>query len=160
MDGLEARQLYVEPFTLAMPAQHRLAKKKDVKVEDLKDETLLLLEDGHCLRDQALEVCKAAGAEESQEVRATSLNTLAQMVANGLGITLLPGMAVPVESAAAHNLVIRRFREPAPGRKIGLMWRASSPREKEFRLLGELIARVVDETAAQPSTARSVWTSR
>ncbi len=73
MDGLEARQLYEEPFALAVPAQHRLAKKKDVTVDDLKDETLLLLEDGHCLRDQALDVCSRVGVQEKQDFRATSL---------------------------------------------------------------------------------------
>lgn len=136
-------ELFEEAFLLAAPNDHELAASDIITEKCLTGRCVMLLEDGHCLRDQALEVCGAAGADESQEVRATSLNTLIQMVANGLGITLLPEMAVNAESAMAKNLAVRRFAEPVPKRKIGLMWRASSPREKEFRALGELIAKSV-----------------
>src|SRR5688500_13272440 len=112
MEGLEARQLYEEPFSLAVPAQHRLAKKKEVKVEDLKDETLLLLEDGHCLRDQALEVCSSVGVQEKQDFRATSLETLRQMVATGVGITLLPELASRNAYGSTRDVVLRPFVEP------------------------------------------------
>ena len=100
----------------------------------VETETVLLLEDGHCLRDQALAVCKRGGAIESIEVRATSLPTLVQMVAGGLGITLLP------ESAAAALVPPNGGVEvvelvPAPGRTLGLVWRTSSARLREFRLL-------------------------
>jgi LysR family hydrogen peroxide-inducible transcriptional activator len=87
MDGLESATLYDEPFTLAVPATHELAGKASARIGDLKDQTLLLLEDGHCLRDQALEVCSPAGVHESQDYRATSLETLRQMVAAGHGVT-------------------------------------------------------------------------
>ncbi len=113
MEGLEARQLYQEPFELAMPAQHRLAKKKDIRVEDLKDETLLLLEDGHCLRDQALDVCHGVGAQEKQDFRATSLETLRQMVATGAGITLLPELASRNAYGMARDVVLTTLcRQP------------------------------------------------
>ncbi|MGC1730970.1 MAG: LysR substrate-binding domain-containing protein, partial [Steroidobacteraceae bacterium] len=88
--GLEARELYREPFTVALPAGHALARRASLRIADLKDERLLLLEDGHCLRDQALEVCGRAGLSDSQDFRATSLETLRQMVATGAGLTLLP----------------------------------------------------------------------
>jgi LysR family hydrogen peroxide-inducible transcriptional activator len=128
MDGLEARQLYVEPFTLAVPAQHRLAKKKDVKVEDLKDETLLLLEDGHCLRDQALDVCSGVGVQEKQDFRATSLETLRQMVATGAGVTLLPELASRNSYGAGRDVILRPFAEPKPLRYIGAIWRKTTAR--------------------------------
>jgi LysR family hydrogen peroxide-inducible transcriptional activator len=127
MEGLEARQLYVEPFTLAVPAQHRLAKKKDVTVEDLKDETLLLLEDGHCLRDQALDVCSHVGVQEKQDFRATSLETLRQMVATGAGVTLLPELA---GQGASRDVVLRPFAEPRPLRYIGAIWRKTTARRR------------------------------
>src|ERR1039457_1781496 len=75
MDGLEARDLYNEPFMVAVPAMHRLAKQQSIRIQELHDETLLLLEDGHCLRDQALEVCSQVGMHEKQDFRATSLET-------------------------------------------------------------------------------------
>src|SRR6185436_15942536 len=90
MDGLDSQALYKEPFTVAMPSHHKLAGKSSIKVEDLSHETLLLLEDGHCLRDQALDVCSGTDVHEKQDFRATSLETLRQMVAAGVGITLLP----------------------------------------------------------------------
>ena len=93
LDGLDSYELYKEPFTVAMPANHRLAQRASIKVDDLHDETLLLLEDGHCLRDQALDICSGTGVHEKQDFRATSLETLRQMVAAGVGITLLPELA-------------------------------------------------------------------
>src|SRR5262249_35840468 len=89
-NGLVTRELYREAFTLALPERHALTAQQAVKVADLRDETLLLLEDGHCLRDQALEVCSRVGLKDSQDFRATSLETLRQMVATGAGVTLLP----------------------------------------------------------------------
>ena len=91
--GLEARELYREAFLVALPERHPLAAHATVRVADLKGENLLLLEDGHCLRDQALEVCSRAGVREQQDFRATSLETLRQMVATGAGVTLLPELA-------------------------------------------------------------------
>ena len=120
--GLVTRSLFAEAFLVAMPEGHRLAGKKRVKASDLHAEKLLLLEEGHCLRDQALEVCARAGTEE-QDFRATSLETLRQMVAAGLGITLLPRLAAEGPFASARGLVVRPFAPPAPNRVIGAAWR-------------------------------------
>ncbi|HEY3785759.1 MAG TPA: LysR substrate-binding domain-containing protein [Steroidobacteraceae bacterium] len=127
-EGLEVRELYTEPFTLAVPDRHRLAKRSSVRVEDLKGETLLLLEDGHCLRDQALEVCSRIGLHEKQDFRATSLETLRQMVATGAGVTLLPELAGRGAYGNARGVAIRPFARPAPVRHIGAIWRRTSAR--------------------------------
>lgn len=128
-DGLESRALYEEAFTVALPTHHPLAAKSTIKVQDLKGQTLLLLEDGHCLRDQALEVCSRVDVHESQDFRATSLETLRQMVVAGLGITLLPQMAVESPYGSQRGLVIRQFHKPKPSRIVGAVWRKSSTRE-------------------------------
>ncbi len=129
-----------EDFVVATPRGAAIARRKRISERDLAEEHVLLLEDGHCLRDQALAVCERGGAVESLEVRGTSLPTLVQMVAGGLGITLLP-------EAAAATLVTRRgpveiapFTKPTPGRTLGLAWRTSSGRLREFRLLAETLA--------------------
>jgi LysR family hydrogen peroxide-inducible transcriptional activator len=101
---------------------------------------VLLLEDGHCLRDQALEVCKRAGAVESVEVRATSLPTLVQMVAGGLGVTLLPEASISSLVQKHGPVELAEFAKPVPGRNIGLAWRTSSGRLREFRLLAETMS--------------------
>jgi LysR family hydrogen peroxide-inducible transcriptional activator len=129
-DGLETAPLYDEPFTLAVPASHPLAERERVRIEDLKGETLLLLEDGHCLRDQALEVCSRIRVAEEQDYRATSLETLRQMVAAGHGITLLPELAAASPVGAARGLRIKPFIKPAPVRTIGAVWRKSTTRGK------------------------------
>jgi LysR family transcriptional regulator, hydrogen peroxide-inducible genes activator len=126
MDGLEAAPLYDEPFVLAVPAAHALAER--AKVDDLRGETLLLLEDGHCLRDQALEVCSRIRVSEEQDYRATSLETLRQMVAAGHGITLLPELAAETPVGTARGLRVKPFVKPAPGRSIGAVWRKSTTR--------------------------------
>jgi LysR family hydrogen peroxide-inducible transcriptional activator len=125
LDGLDCAELYDEPFTLAVPAAHPLASVDRVRVEDLRGETLLLLEDGHCLRDQALEVC---GRVRVQDFRATSLETLRQMVAAGHGITLLPELAADAPVGTARGLRVKPFVKPAPGRTIGAVWRKSTTR--------------------------------
>lgn len=126
--GLEVLPLHEEAFTLAVPAAHRLAKKASVRPDDLAGETLLLLEDGHCLRDQALDVCSRIDVREAEDFRATSLETLRQMVAAGLGVTLLPELATQGPFAQAKSVAIRPFAKPAPRRTIGAVWRKSSTR--------------------------------
>jgi LysR family hydrogen peroxide-inducible transcriptional activator len=128
-EGLESRALYEEAFTVALPTHHPLAAKDTIKVQDLKGQTLLLLEDGHCLRDQALEVCSRVDVHEAQDFRATSLETLRQMVVAGLGITLLPEMAVESPFGSQRGLAIRPFHKPKPSRTVGAVWRKSSTRE-------------------------------
>jgi LysR family hydrogen peroxide-inducible transcriptional activator len=128
-DGIESRALYQEEFTVALPNNHALSAKSSIKVADLKGHTLLLLEDGHCLRDQALEVCSRVDVHEPQDFRATSLETLRQMVVAGLGITLLPEMAVESPFGSQRGLVVRQFHKPKPARTVGAVWRKSSTRE-------------------------------
>jgi LysR family hydrogen peroxide-inducible transcriptional activator len=129
-EGLETEVLYDEPFTLAVPASHPLADRDRVKLEDLKDETLLLLEDGHCLRDHALSVCSRVRLNQEQDYRATSLETLRQMVAAGHGITLLPELAAATPVGTARGMRIKPFARPAPVRTIGAVWRKSTTRGK------------------------------
>lgn len=136
---VEAMPLFDEPFVLAAPPEHRLAKKKKLVEGDLAGEGVLLLEEGHCLRDQALSVCRLAGAVESDGFQATSLNTLTQMVANGLGVTLLPALALETEARPDSRIVTHPFAGRPPERRIGLVWRRSSGRGREFRLLGDCL---------------------
>ncbi len=138
--GLVTRSLFSEPFLVAMPERHRLAAKKTVKAADLEGEKLLLLEEGHCLRDQALEVCERVGTEE-QAFRATSLETLRQMVASGLGLTLLPELSAVGPFASARGLTVRPFAPPTPHRVVGAAWRRSTSRGEAIAQVCELIAR-------------------
>jgi LysR family hydrogen peroxide-inducible transcriptional activator len=140
MQGLESRELYREPFLVALPERHPLAAHDTVRVADLKGETLLLLEDGHCLRDQALEVCSRVGVREQQDFRATSLETLRQMVATGAGITLLPELAGRGAYRSARGVALRPFARPAPVRHIGALWRRSSARRAAIDALCKLLA--------------------
>jgi len=139
-EGLESRLLYEEPFMVALPEHHRLAKKTTIRVNDLQNETLLLLEDGHCLRDQALEVCGHGGLHEAQDFRATSLETLRQMVATGAGITLLPELASRGAYGSARGVITRPFARPVPTRKIGAVWRKSSARVPAIEAAAKAIA--------------------
>jgi LysR family hydrogen peroxide-inducible transcriptional activator len=138
-DGLESRSLYEEAFTVALPVHHPLAAKSSIKVSDLKGQTLLLLEDGHCLRDQALEVCSRVDVHEAQDFRATSLETLRQMVVAGLGMTLLPEMAVESPYGSQRGLVVRQFHKPKPSRIVGAVWRKSSTRETAIAAVSEVV---------------------
>jgi LysR family hydrogen peroxide-inducible transcriptional activator len=139
LDGLESAELYEEPFTLAVPASHALADHERIRVDDLRGETLLLLEDGHCLRDQALEVCSRIRVNEAQDYRATSLETLRQMVAAGHGITLLPELAAETPVGTARGLRIKPFARPAPSRTIGAVWRKSTTRTPAIEAIVEAV---------------------
>ena len=139
LDGLESFELYREPFTVALPAGHRLASRQAIKVDDLSQETLLLLEDGHCLRDQALDICSSTGVNEKQDFRATSLETLRQMVAAGVGITLLPELAGRGAYGNARGVVVKPFVKPVPTRTIGAVWRKSSARREAILALARQI---------------------
>ncbi|WP_449446346.1 DNA-binding transcriptional regulator OxyR [Thermomonas brevis] len=148
-DQLHAEFLFEEPFLLAAPAGHPLAKQKTLSMDALGEETLLLLEDGHCLRDQALDVCRLAGAQEKSGFRATSLETLRQMVAAGVGVTLLPALSVqaPIVQPAGIRLV--PFRKPAPSRRIALVWRKSSALDGFLRGVADAIGRLARAQLAQ-----------
>lgn len=138
-DDLATMPLFDEAFVLACPEADPLAAVRRIATGDLEMRTVLLLEDGHCLRDQALAVCRSAGMREAAEIQATSLGTLVQMVANGLGVTLLPESAVPVEVSQDTRVAVRRFCEPQPRRTLGLVWRAGTVRASEYAVFGELL---------------------
>jgi LysR family transcriptional regulator, hydrogen peroxide-inducible genes activator len=142
-EGMTERMLYDEPFVVAVPEEHALAGRKSVKTSDLSGETLLLLEDGHCLRDQALDVCSRAKVQEKQDFRATSLETLRQMVASGGGITLLPQLASIGAYGNARGIVTLPFSKPAPVRHIGALWRKNSARNTAIAAVCDTIAEAV-----------------
>lgn len=125
-EGLEVEPLFEEPFVLALPDQHPLASKEQITMRDLNGAELLLLEEGHCMREHALEVCALADAHERVDFHATSMETLRQMVAADVGITLMPILAIKPPMATTANVEIRYFQEPAPRRTIALVWRSSS----------------------------------
>ncbi|HTD27983.1 MAG TPA: LysR substrate-binding domain-containing protein [Xanthomonadaceae bacterium] len=125
-DRLHVEFLFDEPFVLAVPTTHALARRSTLTLHDLTNERLLLLEDGHCLRDQALDVCTLAGSGERNGFRATSLETLRQMVAAGVGITLLPTLSIKPPVAHSDDIQLLRFRDSHPSRQIGMVWRRSS----------------------------------
>jgi len=125
-DGLEVEILFNEPFVLAVPGDHPLRSKKRVNLTDLNGNELLLLDEGHCLREHALEVCALAGANERVDFHATSMETLRQMVAADVGITLMPILSVKPPIARTTNLLFLPFADPAPSRTIALVWRRSS----------------------------------
>ncbi len=126
-ETLHTEYLFEEPFVLALHQSLPLASRRTIAYGDLAGQRLLLLEEGHCLRDQALEVCHLAGAREYGGFRATSLETLRYMVAAGVGITLLPILATQPPVAQAEGVRLVAFRKPVPHRKIAMLWRSSSP---------------------------------
>ncbi|MFK8015776.1 MAG: LysR substrate-binding domain-containing protein [Gammaproteobacteria bacterium] len=137
---LETRVLFDERFVVAMPAQHSLVTRKRVPVDLLEPQELLLLQDGHCLRDQALDVCGIGDSVADQTLAATSLETLRQMVAAGQGITLLPELAA--QGNIPSRVAVRYLSRPEPKRQIAAMWRQSSVRT-------EAIGRVCDLVSTQ-----------
>ena len=138
-DQLHAEPLFEERFVFAAPKQHPLAGNDVLSMAQLSDETLLLLEDGHCLREQALDVCRLSGAQEKSGFRATSLETLRQMVAAGVGVTLLPALSVHEPIAQSPNIRLVPFRDPPPSRQIALVWRKSSALDGFLHTLGDAI---------------------
>ena len=141
-DHFEKMHLFTEPFVLALPENHPLSRQRTLGLGELEQQHLLLLEDGHCLRDQALAVCALSGAAEKEGFRATSLETLRQMVAAGVGITLLPMLAVQAPVPESTHIRLMPFRNPAPTRRIALYWRKSSVRTGFLAELGQQIAKL------------------
>lgn len=125
-EQLHEHFLFEEPFVLAAPAGSPLAKRRSIRLEDLADEALLLLDDGHCLRDQALDVCRMAGAGEKSGFRATSLETLRQMVSANVGATLLPVLATKPPVPPSPHVRLVPFKGGAPSRQIAMVWRKST----------------------------------
>lgn len=133
---LVTKVLFEESFLVAISAQHSLASRKRLNTTDLHDCELLLLEEGHCLREQALDVCNHFKAQQPLHAfHATSLETLRYMIASGEGITLMPSLACVPSSSIKYIPIFN----PKPSRKIGMMWRKSSPRERLFEEMSQLI---------------------
>ncbi|MBB4304716.1 LysR family hydrogen peroxide-inducible transcriptional activator [Rhodobium orientis] len=149
IEGLIAEPLFDDIFRLAVPAGHRLADKAHITQDDLEAEPLLLLEDGHCLRGHALSACQIGERRRRSQFESTSLYTLVQMIAAGIGVTLLPQLAIDSHIAEGTDIVLRPL-DGAPSRGIGLIWRAASLRAGEFRLLArELVPEgTLEKTAA------------
>lgn len=146
LGDLAFADLLEERFVAALPKKHVLAARKRLAMSDLEDQEVLLLDEGHCLRDQALALCSRAGAHEAG-LRATSLSTLAQMVSAGQGLTLLPELAVPVENRRGQ-LAVRAFVEPAPTRTLSLVWRPASPFASAFGALADVLRKALRSAAA------------
>lgn len=139
---METLSLFNDEFLLCLPPGHKLENSKEVKQQHLQGESLLLLEEGHCLRDHALEACKL-GKDDAQVVyQGNSLHTLVQMVANGLGVTLLPQMAVTADILGDTHLQLKRFGDENVSREIGMAWRKSDPRSEEYLLLADFIKKL------------------
>jgi LysR family hydrogen peroxide-inducible transcriptional activator len=135
---VETMSLFDDRFMLALPVADAAPLQGRVAVEDVDQRRLILLEEGHCLRDQALTFCAAASGDAPASLGATSLATVMQMVANGYGVTLLPEVAAGVE-VRDSRVKLLRFVEPEPARTIGLAWRRTSPRKRDFAALGEIV---------------------
>ncbi|MFZ5617992.1 MAG: hydrogen peroxide-inducible genes activator [Pseudomonadota bacterium] len=156
LPGLEWVEIGEDPFLFAAPAGSPLAARKSIKTADLKDAHLLLLEDGHCMREHALDACKLRQDEIAGAFGATSLFTLTQMVRAGLGATLLPKMAVDAGLALDAGLAVAPLAAPAPARKIGLAWRKGSGRREECELLAEHFREILSgETKRAESRRRA-----
>jgi LysR family hydrogen peroxide-inducible transcriptional activator len=148
VSDIETLALFDDPFLLAIPAGDPRSDRARIDARDIDQRRLILLEEGHCLRDQTLAFCATARAGVPSSLRAaslgsaslgaTSLATVMQMVANGYGVTLLPRIALGVE-ARDKRVKVLRFRDPEPARKIGLAWRRTSPRKADFAALGKII---------------------
>jgi len=136
---IETVSLFKDEFLLCLPPGHPLEKAKQVKQQQLRGESLLLLEEGHCLRDHALEACKLEKAETDIVYQGNSLHTLVQMVANGLGVTLLPAVSITGGVLGNTQLKLKSFGSENVSREIGMAWRKSDPRREEYLLLAEFI---------------------
>lgn len=137
--GVETMDLGDDEFMLVTPSGHDLTGRTDLKSSDLVEEDVLLLEDGHCLRDHALSICRLPSKRRGADVTATSLPTLVHMVAGGLGVSLLPKLAIDAGVTSGADVELRAFETPLIGRRIGIAWRTGSPRASEAKMIGEIV---------------------
>lgn len=150
-EHLHCEPLFTEEFVLAVPTGHPLSHVQGtVTTSVLAGDHVLLLEEGHCLRDQALSVCQLVGAEERSGFRATSLETLRQMVAAGVGVTLLPELAVQAPVPASDDITLVRFDPPVPRREIAMFWRRTSPYADFLPQVAEVIRDVARDLVSPP----------
>ena len=150
---IETIHLFDDPFLLAVPADDPRSERTRVAAHEIDPQRLILLEEGHCLRDQALAYCAGTRRDSPMSLGATSLATVMQMVANGYGVTLVPRVAVDVE-VRDERVKLLRFADPEPGRAIGLAWRRTSPRKVDFVALGQLVIETLGfGEAAAPAAA-------
>ncbi|MBA5777847.1 LysR family transcriptional regulator [Stappia sp. F7233] len=143
-DGeLESQPLFADRFLLATKASPELDERQRIDASTINGDSLLLLEEGHCLRDQALNYCQGVRPSAHSTFGATSLSTVMQMVAAGYGVTLLPEICASVE-VRDERVALLRFKDPQPERTVGLVWRRSSPRKHDFTTLGQCIAEALE----------------
>jgi len=154
LPDMETVSLFKDEFLLCLPPGHALEKMEQVKQQQLRGQSLLLLEEGHCLRDHALEACKLESADTDLVYQGTSLHTLVQMVANGLGMTLLPAMSVDADVLGDTHLQLKHFSSENVSREVGMAWRKSDPRREEYLLLAEFIREHFRHSAASGKTAK------
>ncbi|MEO1304659.1 MAG: hydrogen peroxide-inducible genes activator [Pseudomonadota bacterium] len=137
--GIETMDLGDDEFLLVAPMGHTLIDQQKLSSNDLVDEDVLLLEDGHCLRDHALSVCRLPSKRDGADVTATSLPTLVHMVAGGLGVSLIPKLAADAGVTSGADVELKAFQTPMIGRRIGIAWRTGSPRTAEAQMIGEIV---------------------
>jgi LysR family hydrogen peroxide-inducible transcriptional activator len=151
---VEILQLFEDPFLLAVPADDPMPQRR-VAIADVDRSRLILLEEGHCLRDQALAFCGNTSGDASAGLGATSLATVMQMVANNYGVTLLPQVAAG-DDVRDSRVKLLRFTEPQPARTIGLAWRRTSPRKRDFIALGEIVTQALGQTAGRDTAVKKL----
>lgn len=137
--------LFEDKFLLAVPKERKLSGRVRATKELIENEKLLLLEEGHCLRDQALTYCSLQQVDAVNTFGASSLSTIVEMVSAGFGITLLPEMSIGIEERG-RGITLVRFIDPEPSRTIGLVWRSTSPQKQDFEELGRLVTRAWNES--------------
>jgi LysR family transcriptional regulator, hydrogen peroxide-inducible genes activator len=156
---VETLRLFDDPFLLALPAADPLPAHRRVVAEDVDQRRLILLEEGHCLRDQALAFCGTSRSDAPASLGATSLATVMQMVANGYGVTLLPKVAADVE-VRDNRVNLLRFVRPEPARTIGLAWRRTSPRKSDFAALGETVSETLGFSGRKAAVTKNLGGER
>lgn len=144
---IETLEIAVDRFLLAVPSHRRFGSRVRAKPELFRNERLLLLEEGHCLRDQALAICDLQPSETTDTLGVSSLSTIVQMVTNNLGLTLLPEISIPHETAHG-NIKLIRFAAPEPSRLLGLAWRKSSPRRADYLEFAHLVREAISRSAS------------
>ncbi len=148
LDDAESDDIGLDPFWVVCPPGHRLASLKEVRPDDMASEDLLLLEDGHCMREHALAACALEGARRNAALQGTSLHTLVQMAAGGLGVTLVPQMAIASGLIGGLGLAAVPLAGDRPFRCIALVWRKTSGRKETFRRLAEIMRAAASQQAA------------